>query len=189
MDGGSQDNTAQLAASLGCRVLSAPAGLANQCNHAVEHCLTPVILFLSADCRLPDGWVMAVEEALLNPSVLFGAFRIKIGSSSRVLDMVAWGGNIRSRMHQIALPDQGLFVRKQAFDGVGAMRSTSLIPFADLCLRMGKVGEFTLLPLVMQTSSREWTEKGTLTTLKRHLQVYLRFIIKERLPFKREPAR
>ena len=77
VDGGSDDDTLARAQSVeGVRVIQAPRGRASQLNAGATTAQGDVLLFLHADVRLPSHAVGLVHDALEDPTVVGGAFRI-----------------------------------------------------------------------------------------------------------------
>jgi glycosyltransferase involved in cell wall biosynthesis len=171
VDGGSTDGTRERVPT----ALVSPRGLATQCNHGVAAATGDVIFFVSADSRAPGGWRDAIEKTLRSPYVVAGGFTLALADSARAFRVIEWGGNFRSRYLKIALPDQGLFVKRTAFEAVGGMREDSMIPYARLCFDLHREGEFVLLPHRMRSSARKWRERGIFGTSFSHVRTYLRF--------------
>jgi hypothetical protein len=116
-----------------------------------------------------------VERAFASPYIVGGGFHLAIDSKGVAFGIISWGGNFRARYLKIALPDQGLFTRRAAFETVGGMDPESLIPFARLAFDLAKHGEWRILPGVVHTSPRKWLERGLMATTLTHMGTYLRF--------------
>ena len=85
-----------------------------------------VLLFLHADCRLPDDAIPAIERALAT-GAKWGRFDVTLAGRSAMLPVVARMMNVRSRLTGIATGDQGLFVTRGAFDAVGGFPALPLM--------------------------------------------------------------
>lgn len=175
VDGGSTDGTLRVAEGAGARVLSSARGLARQCNLGASAASGDLFLFQAADSRLPEGWRNAVEEALANPYLVWGGFRLELDDPAFLFRVYSWGGNFRARYVRLALPDQGLFVRRREFESAGRFPEDSLIPFARLCFHLRPFGEYRLLLPRTRSSARKWHEYGRVRTTLRHVVTYLRF--------------
>ena len=120
VDGGSRDGTADVVrGQAGVRLLEGARGRARQMNAGARQAGGDVLLFLHADTRLPDGAAGAIAAALADPAVVGGRFDVRFDSRRRVLAMVAWFMNARSRATSICTGDQAIFVRRAAFEAVG----------------------------------------------------------------------
>lgn len=175
VDGGSRDATRETAIDAGAGVVSAPRGLASQCNAGATRARGDVLLFLAADSLVPQGFRQAIEETLASPYVAAGGFRLAIRDERFAYRVIEFGGNFRARFVGMALPDQGLFVRRSAYEALGGMRRDSLIPFARLCFDLRSQGEFRLARRRVLTSPRKWYQHGKLATTWSHVTTYVRF--------------
>lgn len=175
VDGGSWDGTPQLAADLVGRIWHGPRGLAAQCNFGVHKTNADYLLFLAADSRLPAGWKKEIEQILCDTQVSAGGFTLQIRDPHWAFRWIEAGGNFRAKLEEIALADQGLFVRREDFWAVGGMDVDSAIPFAQLCRVLRKRGDFRLSRLKTETSSRKWRMQGIVRTVWRHFITYLTF--------------
>jgi rSAM/selenodomain-associated transferase 2 len=143
IDGGSQDDTAALAAELGFRVIDAERGRASQMNAGASVASGDILLFLHADTRLPDGALERIRTSLQehrrenrrNPRC-WGRFDVRIEGRSPLLRVVAWLMNWRSRLSGIATGDQGIFVTRQAFDQVGGFPQQPLMEDIEISKRL-----------------------------------------------------
>ena len=84
-DGGSSDNTAELAKAGGATVVQCPKGRSRQLNEGARHTSADIILFLQADTLLPDGFFSEVMTILATPGISAGAFRLSISGKNRFL--------------------------------------------------------------------------------------------------------
>ncbi|MEH6669267.1 TIGR04283 family arsenosugar biosynthesis glycosyltransferase [Halopseudomonas sp.] len=67
VDGGSDDDTATLAAPLADKVLASPPGRARQMNAGAAAATGEVLLFLHADTQLPEGFVGMIRAVIPAP--------------------------------------------------------------------------------------------------------------------------
>lgn len=174
-DGGSRDGTPDFAARAGARVIAPGRGLAKQVNAAVAQAKGEEIFVVAADGRPAEGWKLAVEDALADPSVLGGGLRLHLEGATWGLKIIEWGGNVRAHYLGVTLPDQGLFVRRRAFLDCGGLPEDSLIPYIPFSHRLSERGGFRLLSHEMGSSIRKWRRHGVLRTTLGHWRTYLRF--------------
>jgi hypothetical protein len=69
-----------------------------------------VLLFLHADCKLPDNADELILKGIVTSGVEWGRFDVRIEGSSRWLPVVASFMNLRSRITGIATGDHAMFV-------------------------------------------------------------------------------
>src|SRR5437667_6751191 len=118
VDGGSSD-TRRGRARTAARVISAPRGRASEMNAGAALARGEVLLFLHADTRLPENADARILGGLAASGKAWGRFDVRIEGESRLLPVIAFFMNRRSRATGIATGDQAIFVRREAFDRVG----------------------------------------------------------------------
>ncbi|MFI5374963.1 MAG: TIGR04283 family arsenosugar biosynthesis glycosyltransferase [Candidatus Rokuibacteriota bacterium] len=165
-DGGSRDGTTDVVrGQAGVRLLEGARGRARQMNAGARQAGGDVLLFLHADTWLPDGAAGAIAVALADPAVVGGRFDVRFDSRRRVLGIVAWLMNARSRATSICTGDQAIFVRRAAFDAVGGYPDIALMEDIELCRRLKARGRLAALRARVTTSARKWEREGPLRTI------------------------
>jgi rSAM/selenodomain-associated transferase 2 len=163
-DGGSTDRTLELARRAGVRVVEGARGRGPQLNRGAAATQAPRLLFLHADCRLPEGWLGAVESALQDTAVALVCFRLRTEpvSPSSAGGLGRWWLRVFDlRSHGFGLPygDQGFAVRREVFDRVGGFPDIPLMEdlvFARVCRRIGRIKH---LSLELRTTARRVESK------------------------------
>ena len=162
-DGGSDDDTAEIARGCGARVIVTRPGRAQQMNAGAAISTGDRLLFLHADTRLPDGFQDHVEMVLSNGACA-GAFRLKIDGEPRGLRWIERGANFRSRRLQLPYGDQALFLPAETFFGLGGFLGLPLMEDFEFCRRLRKLGRIGLADAAAVTSARRWEQLGALRT-------------------------
>jgi rSAM/selenodomain-associated transferase 2 len=166
VDGGSRDGTSEVAGRFpSVAWLSSARGRARQMNAGARTAAGEVLLFVHADTRLPAEAPGAIFEALADPVVVGGRFDVRFDNPGRVLRMIAWLMNLRSRVTGIATGDQAYFVRRSAFEALGGYRDIPLMEDVDLSRRLRRVGRLACLSLTVTTSARKWEREGVARTV------------------------
>jgi len=166
VDGGSRDGTADVArGQAGVQLLEGARGRARQMNAGARRAGGDVLLFLHADTSLPDGAPVAIAAALADPAVVGGRFDVRFDSGRRVLRVVAWFMNARSRVTSICTGDQAIFVRRADFEAVGGYPDIPLMEDIELCRRLKARGRLAALRARVTTSARKWEREGPLRTI------------------------
>jgi len=160
VDGGSADATRELAEPLCDRVVSSARGRAAQMNCGVRHASGEALLFLHVDTLLPPDSDLLIDKALENR--LWGRFDVEIEGSHRLLKVVAWAMNLRSRLSGIATGDQAIFVRRDAFPGFEPIALMEDIAFSR---EMKRRGVPACLRQRVRTSGRRWEKRGVVRTV------------------------
>lgn len=168
VDGGSHDATVQLAEQAGFRAVAAPKGRARQMNAGAAHAGGELLLFLHADTRLPPGGLALVRMHLRGPQRnphVWGRFDVQIAGRARLLPVVAWSMNLRSRLSGIATGDQAMFVTRSAFVGVGGFPELPLMEDIALSKLLKPLSPPLCLRTKATTSGRRWDERGAWRTV------------------------
>jgi len=135
VDGGSRDATVQRARLRADSVISAPRGRAVQMNTGAEKA---------------RAW---------------GRFDVEIAGTHRLLPIIAFFMNLRSRVTGIATGDQAIFMRRDAFVAAGGFPPIALMEDIALCKRLKRIGSPLCLRERVVTSGRRWEHNGVLSTI------------------------
>lgn len=170
MDGGSSDDTIETAASFeGVRVLSSPRGRGVQLDGGARATSAPRLLFLHADCRLPEGWAEAAGRALDDPRVVLTYFRLHTEPSRPSAGRLtrAWLRLLDLRSFGFGLPygDQAYAVRREVYEDSGGFPAIPLmedVAFARACRRLGRIHG---LQLEVKTTGRRFERRPLMTRL------------------------
>jgi len=155
-DGGSIDGTRELATSLGARVVPTHKGRAAQMNEGAGHALGDILLFAHADSVLPRGYDDAIRSALADSDVAAGAFSLGFHEGTFVMDLIAFGANLRSHYLKLPYGDQGFFVREGTFHNAGGFPEVPIMEDVAFIRTMKKKGRVVILPSMVATSSRRF---------------------------------
>jgi rSAM/selenodomain-associated transferase 2 len=168
IDGGSRDRTVDRARAAGASVLSSSPGRARQLETGWRATRGDVVLFLHADTRLPSGWAIAVRDALRDPGVAAGAFRLRFAERSLGLAAIEWGAERRARWGGLPYGDQALFARRRALEAIGGIAPVPIAEDLDLVRALAGQGRLALLPEAVTTSARRYLRGGVFRTWLRH---------------------
>ena len=150
------------------RWVAGPPGRGRQMNAGAAVAAGRWLLFLHADTRLDGRWLDALRQAESHGAV-GGAFRFTLDSprpAARVIERgVAW----RTRWLGLPYGDQGLFVRRDAFEALGGYRPYPLMEDVDLVRRLRRHGALSLSRLPVRTSARRWERDGWIRRSLRNL--------------------
>ncbi|WP_372965275.1 TIGR04283 family arsenosugar biosynthesis glycosyltransferase [Marinobacter sp.] len=165
VDGGSTDQTADTARSAGFRVITATAGRASQMNAGARASHSANLLFLHADTRLPDNADQYLLSTLNSAPLVWGRFDVIIEGHSRMLPVVAWLMNWRSRLSSIATGDQAMFMTRELFNKVNGFPEQPLMEDIEISKRLKHICPPVCLPHKVITSGRRWDTYGSWRTI------------------------
>lgn len=173
-DGGSNDQTAELALAAGAMVVHCNPGRGKQMNAGAALASGEVLLFLHADTRLPEDFADHVWQTLREGNS-GGAFRLCIGAKGWMRRLVESGANLRSRWLQLPYGDQAIFVHASDFFRLNGFQHWPLMEDYDFCYRLRKTGRIALVPASVTTSARRWQRLGVLRTTLTNLACVVAF--------------
>lgn len=161
VDGGSRDGTADVARTMGARLVHADAGRGIQMHAGAVRSEGEWLLFLHADTVLTGNWQKEVERFITDPANLSQAATFRFGlddpsaEARRLERRVAW------RTRHLGLPygDQGLLIHRDFYHALGGFRAWPLMEDVDLARRIGR-RRLTILESVARTSAERWHRDG-----------------------------
>ena len=163
VDGGSTDDTVRLARAEGMQVVLAPRGRARQMNAGAQATQAPHLLFLHADTQLPEQALNLVQDALQEQA--WGRFDVRIQGQAKMLRVVAFFMNWRSRLTGIATGDQAMFMTRQAYDKVRGFRDQPLMEDIEMSTALKRISPPLCLRQQVLTSGRRWEQRGVWRTM------------------------
>lgn len=164
VDGGSRDNTREIAARAGARVLKVSGGRAAQQNAGAAIAGGRLLLFIHADTLPPKGYDDMIRLALERPTTVAGAFRFKTDGPGAAMRLIEWMTNFRSAVLRWPYGDQGLFMEKRVFNELGGFPLMPIMEDFELVRRLRRRGTVVTLSQAAITSSRRWRKLGVIRT-------------------------
>jgi len=167
VDGGSSDGSVEIAGGFADRVLSAGRGRGRQMRLGAEQAEGEILLFLHADCSLPEGAFRMIRDALGRPGVSMGAFDISIGHGSPCFRLVERGANLRSRITRVPYGDQGVFMLRSTYHEAGGFSDLPIMEDVELASRLKRLGKTVFLRPPVLVNPRRWLSEGPVFTTLR----------------------
>lgn len=166
VDGGSKDDSVELAERAGFRVEKTIRGRAHQMNSGAKRATGSVLLFLHADTQLPDAADLLVKKIFSDsPPSCWGYFRVRIAGHSKILYIVGIMMNLRSRLTNIVTGDQVIFVKKKDFLKVGCFPEQLLMEDIELSKKLRVISRPGCIGSHVITSGRRWELHGIWRTV------------------------
>jgi rSAM/selenodomain-associated transferase 2 len=166
-DGGSSDDSVQIARTRGAHTLIGPRGRARQMISGAAAASGDALVFVHADTLVPATFASDLVTAFTDPHVVGGRFDVELDDSSlcsRVLGhLISW----RSRVMRSATGDQAIFVRGDIFVAMGGFKEIELCEDVDFARRLKRRGEIACLRSRVVTSARRWRQNGIVRTVLR----------------------
>lgn len=159
VDGGSSDNTAEVASEKGARVLESPVrGRANQMNFGAKKAGGEWLYFLHADTTPPPSFVNDILEKI-NAGYDCGCFRLSFDYEHQTLRIYSWFTRFDIDMFRFG--DQSLFVRKALFSEVNGFDNKLLVmEDQEIVTRLKNRAQFAIIQTPVITSARKYQRFG-----------------------------
>ncbi len=165
VDGGSTDNTLELAESLVDITIISAKGRAIQMNTGAEIATGDILVFLHADTFLPYDALELLNQAINSENKHWGRFDIQLRGTQYLLKVIATLMNWRSRITGIATGDQVIFVNKTLFDSIGGYPDIALMEDICICTTLKKISPPICLGAKVSSSGRRWEKNGVFKTI------------------------
>lgn len=171
-DGGSQDDTPQIAEAVGAMLVHAPLGRGPQLAEGARAAKGDWLLFLHADTVLEHGWHREAErfiqETIRARRPQAAAFRFALddrGVRPRYLEAMV---SARCALFRLPYGDQGLLISRSHYERLGGFRNLPLMEDVDLVRRIGR-GDLCFLRSRAITSAKRYQRDGYILRMLRNL--------------------
>jgi len=171
-DGGSTDETAQIAEAVGAKFVRAPKGRGPQLAAGARAAKGDWLLFLHADTVLEHDWHLEaarfIEEKARSPVPQAAAFRFALddrGARPRYLEAMV---SLRCALFRLPYGDQGLLIARAHYERIGGFRDLPLMEDVDLVRRIGR-RDLCFLRSRAVTSAARYRRSGYLPRMLRNL--------------------
>ena len=164
VDGGSDDNTVQIAQPWVDQVIHCAPGRAMQMNVGANMASSQVLLFLHADTFLPNDAIAQIQYAF-SKGYRWGRFDIRLIGLHWLLPVISYFMNVRSAITGIATGDQVIFVEKALFQQVGSYPNIAVMEDIALSKRLKKQGRPCRVISRVESSARRWIQFGIYKTI------------------------
>ncbi len=164
VDGGSHDDSFEIAQRYGDRMIRCDRGRAIQMNAGARQTDADILLFLHADTQLPANAIDAVTRTI-NEGYIWGRFNVCLADSHFLFRIIERLMNLRSCITGVATGDQAVFVRREVFETVGGYPRRPLMEDIELSKRLRGLGWPACLRQKVIISSRRWRKFGIVRTV------------------------
>lgn len=157
VDGGSNDDIAEIADGIGAQFLTTSAGRGGQMAAGSEMAKGKWLLFVHADTRLSEGWADAIRRHIQSsPKAGYG--KLQFQQNGFAPRFVAGWANLRSRLFSLPYGDQTLLISQQMLHGIGGMPNLPLME--DVAIARKLRSNLRALPFVAITDGAKFARQG-----------------------------
>lgn len=172
-DGGSSDETEEIAEATGANFIAAPRGRGSQLAAAAKTARADWLLFLHADTVLSPDWVGAARAHMSGGAGKAAYFRLRFDADGIAPALVARWANARARL---GLPygDQGLLIHRALYREIGGYPPIPLMEDVAVARALGR-RRLRMLNAEAVTSAVRYERNGWLTQGGRNLLTLARY--------------
>jgi len=172
-DGGSTDETLDIADDAGAEIITGPKGRGGQLRRGAEAARAEWLLFVHADTHLAPDWVgAAMTHRDAHPN-LAAAFRLQFRAKGLAPKLVAGWANLRSSAINLPYGDQGLLISRALYDYCGGYADQPLME--DVAIAKALRGRIRLLDTHAATGAERYAQNGWLRQGASNLGTLLRY--------------
>lgn len=175
VDGGSQDNSVELARPLVDHVVDSEKGRARQMNTGAAIARHHWLVFLHIDTLFSDTAMDSLMRIFSKKEIIWGRFDVRLSGHHLLFKLVSSLMNLRSRLTGIATGDQVIFVRKTVFEEIGGFPDIALMEDISISRRLRSLAMPYCVTDSVTTSSRRWQEQGVVKTILMMWSLRLRY--------------
>ena len=159
-DGGSSDQTIEIAQLFPCRIVNSETGRARQMNAGCRQAKGEWLVFLHADSQLPQDW-----QTVLHRARQWGFFPVKLSGRFWPLRIIESAMSLRSSLTSVATGDQALFFRRSFFSQLGGFEEIPIMEDIGISKQARRFAKPTIAKFPLITSSRRWEDNGIIKTV------------------------
>ena len=161
VDGGSTDNTLQIANKFDFKILkSSKASRGQQFATGIQEGSGALVLMIHADALIQENTLeMLFSKFDQTPSMTWGILGHFYASKNLKMRIIELSNRLRFLIGGVAFGDQGIFVRRKVLDKVGGMPCHRLMEDVELSLRLAPYPNRLNLGGMLTVSTRRWDQK------------------------------
>ena len=163
VDGGSRDDSVDVARGAGVRVLERRRGRGLQLDEGVRAASGRWLWFLHADSGISRD-VLDEIGRLSERSPCWGRFDVRLANAP-LLSLTARAMNWRSAITGICTGDQGIFVHRSLLEAVGGVPRQPLMEDIELSRKLRGLGWPVRIRTPLGASPRRWLSHGVVRTM------------------------
>jgi rSAM/selenodomain-associated transferase 2 len=176
VDGGSHDDTAEIARRAGATVVMSRRGRGHQLRAGGNVAAGAALCFLHADVRLSPGTLDAIADVASSGAVRAVAFRRAIAAPGWRYRVVECGALLRAHVLRMPYGDQGIVMTREIYDAVGGVADVPLMEDVLLACALRAAGGVTIRSERVVVSARRWERDGVFRRSAANLALLFRFL-------------
>jgi len=158
-DGGSRDESVNIAARAGARLACGCCGRGHQLRRGAQLGDSDWLLFLHADSQLSPDWVKYVKRHMNRRPEKAGYFSMKFRAKGFQPRFMEWAVGLRSYFLRLPYGDQGLLISRALYDEIGGYQPMPLFEDVDLIRKLGRK-RLSYIGCALKTDASKYERDG-----------------------------
>jgi len=148
-------------------LMRSATGRARQMNAGAKVAEHAVLLFLHADTQLPEGAQALIFDSAENGPLdnFWGRFDVRFCSRRRVMGVISYFINLRSKISSVATGDQAIFVSRSLFDRVKGFDDIEIMEDVAFSKKLRRIAQPHCLNASVISNARRWEHNGVAVTV------------------------
>jgi len=159
VDAASTDQSIALAKQYG-RVLQSKKGRGRQMNYGADFAQADILFFMHADSFIDRQALYAIQNRINREDIAGGCLTQEINKKGIIFRILEAQGNLRARISRVFYGDQGIFVKKDIFFGLGGFPQVPVLEDVLFSKKLRQAGKTAVLANKIFTSPRRWERQG-----------------------------
>ena len=160
-------------------LLTAQASRGGQIRQGIVNSKSHFIWVLHADSVIDDSTITAITEMARGQDKVWGRFNLALIPSTRMLQLISFLINWRSRKTKICTGDQGMFFHRSLICAIGGFPDQPLMEDVEVSKRLRREYADLFLPAkqIIQTSGERWLINGYVKTILSMWSLRIRYFL------------
>jgi rSAM/selenodomain-associated transferase 2 len=175
-DGGSTDDTAEIADLTGARMIVGAPGRGAQLARGAEAARAEWLLFIHADTALSADWPERMREHMRAGPDKAGWCCLAFDAKGAAPRIVAGWANVRSRVFGLPYGDQALLIHRSLYQSVGGHQTIPLMEDVALARALGR-SRLAPLDVTATTDAARYQREGWFRRGAKNLILLCRYFL------------
>lgn len=174
-DGGSHDNTQNIAESMGAVVILSPKGRGTQMMEGFKRSKGDIIIFMHSDTWIAPYAGDVLEKYFVKRNLQVAKFSLKFDNPALLLRIYACMAKVDS--FWTSFGDQGIVINRNSFEAIGGFPCWPLLE--DVCIFQKARRKFKIhtLPIEVVTSANRFLKNGLIRQQFLNLRILIKYLL------------
>lgn len=175
-DGGSTDNTINIAESFNIKICKSPPGKGIQLNEGTKYANGKILIYLHADTFLPQNAFNLIKDYFTKDEVKIATFALNFDSNKLLMKLYSRFTKFDSMFTTFG--DQAIVVKKDFLKSAGGFPQIKIFEDVEFFRVVRRKTKIYKLPAVVVTSSRRFYKKGIISTQLLNIYFFILYLLK-----------